>query len=251
MSESNEGTPSHRPRVARFAERLFALLNEHPVLKLLAVLWVIGTSLWVPLDTWRRERAEARRAGWQYVPSVRLQLGASGHCQLTNTGNRAIAEATLEWKEYYIDGTECRPPLTLFETKPAAETHELLARGELEIVYADDRRQRTCHNISVTPGACGVGHDCHLVVECEALYHRAADLQPYQQSQFLLLEDSCTSFVPFKTLVVLRKGQVEWKHQRYRDVWRCLSLQRARQKAPVQQLDDFNAMLDQLLERER
>ncbi len=250
MTEDGEVRPSDRGRLARSAERLFALLNDHPVLKLLAVLWIIGTSIWVPIDSLRRERAEARRAGWNYVPSVRLQLGASGRCELTNSGERPIVEATLHWKEYYIDATDCRPPLTLFDAVPAAEARDLMPRGQLAIDYLEDRRKRTCHNVRATPTACAPGHDCHIVVACEALYHRAADIQPFTQAQFMLLEGGCTSLVPLKTLVVLRGGRLEWKDARSRSAWRCLKEQRAKLRPPMQQLDEFNATVDGLLQRE-
>jgi len=252
LSESNERTHTNRWWLGRNAERVFDFLNDHPVVKLLALFWVAGISVFVPYNSWYRYSEEAWRAGWEYEPSVRLQLGADGVCQFTNSGSRAIAEVTLEWKQYAVNPTQCRPPLTLFNAIAAAGAHELKPREKLETTFTDEDRARTCHNVSAITAACPPGHDCHIVVECEVLYHRAADLHPYNESQFVFLENKCTSIVPLKRFVVIKGGQqLEWKDERHRNAWRCFNRERARLKPPLEQFDDFDAMFDRLLMQEK
>ena len=108
-----------RGRVVQLSEWLFDFLKSHPVLKLVGLLWIVVTSVWIPVDALRRERGEAQRGGWDYVPSVRLLLQGP-QCKLVNTGNRPIAEVTLQWKEFYVDATDCRQGIAMtFQTRPA------------------------------------------------------------------------------------------------------------------------------------
>jgi len=213
-------------------------------------MFVVGSAILSPIYSWHRDRLEAQREGWDYEPLIRMEFHASGRCEFINAGTRELAEVTLEWREYFVDATECRGSTMYFQTVPAAETHKLLPREKLEIVFPDDRREQARMNFTAVPRDCAPEHDCHILVVCEANYHRAADLKDYGKSQAVFLEDDCTSLVPVKNLFSMdSNGGAHWKDQRHERAWDCFASNRRREKQPMQMHDDFNSMFDGYLDR--
>ena len=217
---SEQGLPvadARESRATAVAAKLLRVFDQHPMVKLLCILWIGLVSLWAPIDAYRRERAEARRGGWAIQPEVDVGTSTDS-CVLVNVGSRPLAEVTLHWNLYHVDLTACAV-LENFQgsqTQPMASSRELLPRDRVTAPFGGQRTQRNCQKL-----ACPPGHECSAMVECQARYHRAVDVEPFTSSRFAFAENSCRQLVGLGTVTSFQAGQQRWNDPRRRQIWTC------------------------------
>ncbi len=203
------------------AERLQGV-EGHPVV--IIVKWAVGAWLLVwsvlaPVQSCRQQAEADRRAGLLSVPDVRLELHAD-RCTLLNTGVRPVAEVTLIWTNYAVLTNPCRMWTgTKASPEPAAAARELPPRGTIEAIrLAEENQGERPHLLSSFPREGNA-----MFVECEARYHRQADLESYSKRELGLVDPATGSIRPLATLVSVDGGKLRWHDERNRDAHACLT----------------------------
>jgi hypothetical protein len=179
-------------------QRILEILNSaNPLLKLSGLVWgaiasmlaVVGLVLGIvgAVHTYRRDREEDRRRGFFYEPAIDITM-ADHNCTLTNSGARAIDEATISFLFHTVNGKT--------HYTAAAAKDRLSPRQDLAAPFSMGDVLEECQNGS-RGGFCRPGDNCRFIVECEARYHREADLEPFTSSAYAIATAGCSKFLAF------------------------------------------------------
>jgi hypothetical protein len=231
MSGSESMVPEAERRRVGVAQRVLDLVDSHPMVKLLVLIWVAAASVVGPLYVWQKDRDEARRQGVLQPPAV--EIGTAGvDCTVANVGRRPVVEATIIWRTYHLNVSACAVTgmhAGSHDRSPDASAKEVPPRDVLTAKY-DDLTAK-CRNARA-PLGCGVSDDCRIVVECQARYHRMADLEEYTKSEYSLSTADCTQLRGLRTLYSYRADKngdrVIWHDPSDERAYRCFSQGRAR-----------------------
>src|SRR5260221_6469746 len=177
------------------AERALKFASDHPVPKLLGLSWMALMSVAGPIYVCRKDRADLQRLGAIEDPPATLQLTDST-CALVNTGARSVAEATIVFRTFFVDATECGVPFAALgsHVNPDASVRDLAPRDRLTAEYPTKRLAEECEFGQTRD--CRATHDCAMVVECEARYHRQVDMQPFTKTARALVAKDCSRLRP-------------------------------------------------------
>lgn len=237
------GEPPTPGWLSRKATSLLGLFEGHPFIRLVAILWVLVWSVWGPIDSCRKERQAAKLQGTATRPRVFLRFSFS-QCYLRNEGPRPIAEASLQYHVYHfsLDGP-CRMPRrstspdkfgsgagaagTLSATAGELKAHEPLTASLLPESLCEEQRaflQDELANQKKQP------NEYATIVECNARYHRPADMEPFAVSTFAFLTRSCregkpAEVMPFEMAVGFddKTGGAGWSDPSFRSAWHCFT----------------------------
>lgn len=251
------GEPRSPSGLARLAQGLFDFLERHPLAKLVALLWVLVTSIHSPIQSWRRDRAEAAKTGLYYDPRLELTIDRDT-CALTNIGIHTIAEVSLTWKAYYVDLAKCWAGETTLSSqrRPPVVTHELRPQESISLPLGERTlRGPICGLLTdPRPGEMFVIREpcrgsCRVLVECIARYHRPVDMRPYGRSYFALVDEECRpmrridSFFGYSNL---EQPKLLWEDESARRTWECAARTR-RRSHPESDPDEYAREIDRLL----
>jgi hypothetical protein len=182
-TDTESVAPQDEKKDPSWAARSLKWLSAHPTMKLLSFVWVGVVSVAGPLYMIHKDRKEERRLGLLDTPA--LILGFPGqNCTLLNEDRRPVAEATITFNSYVVDASSCS--ITGAITGGLGDDHAkavLAPRDRIQVI-TDDLVADRCGMVG--PSTCPSGHDCRLVVECVARYHRQADLEPQRKTALAL-----------------------------------------------------------------
>jgi hypothetical protein len=216
--------------LSRWSKRALAHLSKHPTLKLAAFLWVGACSVASPVYMFYKDREEARRNGLLDIPAIKLSFDGR-RCVLINEGPRPVVEATLIFESYVMDATACLMPLVMSSSRVHADAaaRELLPRDQLVAQY-DDQMADACHAVG-EPGSCGPEQDCRTVAECQALYYRPSDMEPFEKRALALSTKGCGSLRAFDSLYAFSLNgnatKITWPDPADERALRCFMRSRA------------------------
>jgi len=182
------------------------------------------------------------------VPKALIGM-PSWDCSLLNEGRRPLAQVTLKWRTYQVDVTACRvirwggawnermpsaAPSPLPADPPAAAVSELLPGAVLKATYPSNHLPFLCSNWNAQTHVCPAGHDCQIVVECRAQYHRQVDLQPYETLAYSIAAKQCDELVPIRRLATPAGGRLQWDDPRDERTFTCFSAGRNKETPDVE-----------------
>lgn len=231
--------------MAALADRVEEWSAKNPLARLAAIAWILLTGLfavlaflesywWAPARAATQLREQAIREGWHADPKVWVSYGL-GDCRIANYDPRPIHQVTLAryifhvvlnascgGGDYYGGGARANARVL----EPGAHLAEDPAIGPSLLEAASQAASQECPP----------GHDCVVVLECRARYHRAADLKAYSRSGWAVFEPGQPGRVVAAETLVRVEGtptstRVVWQRERARETFECveqLSARRAR-----------------------
>jgi hypothetical protein len=156
-----------------------------------------------------KDLREERRLGLVSAPAVTLGFPGQ-NCTLINEDRRPVAEATIAFSTYVVDASECsiNSAISGSHVSPSAATSQLVPRDRLQFI-TDELVSDGCR-LAREPNICPQGHDCRLMVECEAQYLRQADLEPFHARALALSSKDCKQIRGVETLYTYGVKNSSW-----------------------------------------
>jgi hypothetical protein len=223
--------------------------EKRRVIKAIVVLWVVVQSLLAPAYTFWKERAQAEREGLNEAPQVMVLLNHEGRCTIRNGGPRPIVHVEIRrFLHSYDPAQKCNRALGPFGSGVPDSHAALIPPGERLVTDA-----RVAPNLQELDTLdCKASASCIVLMECEARYHRAADLKQFEKVAIGGLTDNSKIEFPIVDIKQANKagGGSTWNlevRSRWKSAFQCAHEQRTSRKALDGILDQFLEGIDKVV----